>query len=131
MFCVVRFQVLEEGEVRELLIDHVGHHCCWGRSPARTWNIQKIEDCNSYIGTLETFIEERDVVDEVEPYGGGGIDSKNGGRMLGAWEVDMKEEFPLLFVSRKEARRKLPHSEVVEKCPGTISPCLKPPPFFS
>lgn len=122
-------QVLEEEEIRELLIDHVGRHCCWGRSPARTWKIQKIEDCNSYIGTLETFIEERDVVDDVEPYAGGVVDGKDGGRMLGAWEVDMKGEFPLLFVSRKEARTKLPHSEFVDKCQGCSGrgelPCPK------
>ncbi|MCO5580363.1 hypothetical protein L7F22_034230 [Adiantum nelumboides] len=111
-------QVLEEEEIRELLLDHVRHHCCWGQSPARTWKIPKIEDCNSYIGTLETFIEERDVVDEVEPYGGGVVDGKDAGRVLGAWEVDMTGEFPLLFVSRKESRTKLPHSEVVEKCQG-------------
>lgn len=122
-------QVLEEEEIRELLLNYVSHHYCWGRSPARTWKIQKIEDCNSYIGTLETFIEERDVVDDVEPYGGGVVDGKDAGRVLGAWEVDMKGEFPLLFVSRKEARTKLPHSEVVEKCQGCSGrgerPCPK------
>eukprot|EP00250_Pteridium_aquilinum_P006262 c16218_g1_i1 orf=75-1403(+) len=111
-------QVLEEEEIRELLMDHVGRHCCWGRSPARTWKILKIEDCNSYIGTLEMFIEERDVVDDVEPYAGGVVDGKDNGRVPGTWEVDMKEEFPLLFVSRKEVRTKLPHSEIVEKCQG-------------
>ncbi|KAH7422320.1 hypothetical protein KP509_12G003400 [Ceratopteris richardii] len=121
-------QVLQEEEIRELLLDYVGRHCCWGRSPARTWRIVKVEDCNSYIGTLETFIEERDVIDDVEPYGGGAVDGKDGGRILGAWEVDMRGEFPLLFVSRKEARTKLPHSEVVEKCQdcsGGVRPCLK------
>lgn len=109
-------QVLEEQEIRELLIDRVGHHFCWGGQPARSWSIQKIEDCNSYSGTLETFIEERDVIDEVEPYAGGTVDEKDSGRALTAWEVDMKAEFPLLFVSRKEARKTLPHSEVVERC---------------
>ncbi|KAH7302040.1 hypothetical protein KP509_23G053400 [Ceratopteris richardii] len=51
---------------------------------------------------------------------GGAVDGKDGGRILGAWEVDMRGEFPLLFVSRKEARTKLPHSEVVKKCQGKL-----------
>eukprot|EP00249_Psilotum_nudum_P017277 c26247_g1_i1 orf=254-1513(+) len=109
-------QVLEEEEIREILLDHVGHHCCWGGQPARKWRIQKVENCNSYLGTLETFIEKRDVLEEVEPYTGGNIDSRDNGRVPGIWEVDMRSEFPLLFVSRKEVCAKLPHSEAVEKC---------------
>ncbi|KAK9289762.1 hypothetical protein L1049_007921 [Liquidambar formosana] len=61
-------QTLDEIEIRELLIDHVGHRCCWGSRPARTWKIQAVEDCNVYVGTLETFVEERETVKEREPY---------------------------------------------------------------
>jgi DnaJ-class molecular chaperone len=46
------------------------------------------------------------------------IDGKESGPEPGPWELDMKSEFPLLFVSRKEARLKVPHSEAVEKCSG-------------
>ncbi|KAJ6362923.1 hypothetical protein OIU78_003167 [Salix suchowensis] len=61
-------QILDEVEIRELLIDHVGHRCCWGSRPARTWKIHAVEDCNVYIGSLETFIEEREIIRETEPY---------------------------------------------------------------
>jgi len=121
-------QVLDEVEIRELLIDHVGHRCCWGSRPARKWNIHAVEDCNAYVGTLETFIEERDVIVEIEPYPGGPIDGKESGPEPGPWELDMKSEFPLLFVSRKETRLKVPHSEAVQKCSGCAGrgelPCL-------
>nr|POF18215.1 hypothetical protein CFP56_50749 [Quercus suber] len=41
-------QILDEVVIQELLIDHVGHGCCWGSHPARTWKIHTVEDCNVY-----------------------------------------------------------------------------------
>ncbi|XP_022841418.1 protein SSUH2 homolog isoform X1 [Olea europaea var. sylvestris] len=111
-------QVLDEVEIRELLIDHVGHRCCWGSRPARTWNIHAVEDCNVYTGTLETFIEERETITEKEVYTGGNIDGKNEGAELGIWELDLRSEFPVLFIPHKESRTKVPHSEAIEKCSG-------------
>lgn len=108
--------VLDEVEIRQLLIDHVGHRCCWGSRPARTWKITSIEDCNVYVGTLETFIEERDTVTNKEPYDGGKIDGRDKGPVLAVWELDLRSEFPLLFVPEKEVMVKIPHSEVIEKC---------------
>ncbi|KAK6943070.1 hypothetical protein RJ641_028447 [Dillenia turbinata] len=113
-----RRQILDEVEIRELLIDHVGHRCCWGSRPARTWEIHAIEDCNVYVGTLDTFIEERETVKEIEPYLGGKIDGKDRGPELVVWELDLRSEFPVLFVPYKESRAKIPHSEVIEKCSG-------------
>ncbi|KAL9374280.1 hypothetical protein Peur_033900 [Populus x canadensis] len=40
----VQMQVLDEVEIREFVIDHVGHRCCWGSCLARTWKIHAIED---------------------------------------------------------------------------------------
>jgi hypothetical protein len=37
------------------------------------------------------------------------------------WELDLRAEFPLLFVPEKEVMIKIPHSEVPEKCLGMIS----------
>ncbi|PUZ66824.1 hypothetical protein GQ55_3G369700 [Panicum hallii var. hallii] len=108
--------VLDEVEIRQLLIDHVGHRCCWGSRPALMWNITSIEDCNVYVGTLETFIEERDIVTKKEPYESGKIDGRDKGPVLGVWELDLRSEFPLLFVPEKEVMVKIPHSEVIEKC---------------
>ncbi|KAA8518986.1 hypothetical protein F0562_016240 [Nyssa sinensis] len=124
----VQRQILDEVEIRELLIDHVGHRCCWGSRPARTWRIHAVEDCNVYVGTLETFIEERETVGEREPYVGGNIDGKDKGPELGIWELDLKSEFPVLFIPQKESRTKIPHSEAIEKCSvcagrgGTVCP---------
>lgn len=112
--------VLDEVEIRQLLIDHVGHRCCWGSRPARTWKITSIEDCNVYVGTLETFIEERDTVTNKEPYDGGKIDGRDKGPVLAVWELDLRSEFPLLFVPEKEVMVKIPHSEVIEKCLGMV-----------
>ncbi|XP_002976865.2 protein SSUH2 homolog [Selaginella moellendorffii] len=109
-------QSLQEDEIRDLLIDHVHHHCCWGKRPAWSWKISKVEDCNAYVGTLETFIEERDLVEECVPYDGRIIDE--GGRAPGPWELDTRSHFPPLFVSSKEALIKVPHSESVEQCTG-------------
>ena len=111
-------------EIRELLIDHVGHRCCWGSRPARTWKIHAIEDCNVYVGTLDTFIEEREVIKETEPYLGGSIDGKDNGPELGVWELDLRSQFPVLFVRFKEVREKIPHSETIEKCSGKFWICL-------
>ncbi|XAR68868.1 hypothetical protein NMG60_11000272 [Bertholletia excelsa] len=111
-------QILDEVEIRELLIDHVGHRCCWGSHPARTWKIHSIEDCNVYVGTLETFTEERETVKEMQSYHGGNIDGKDKGPELGVWELDLRSEFPVLFISEKESRAKIPHSEYIEKCTG-------------
>ncbi|KAL6865009.1 hypothetical protein ACP4OV_016160 [Aristida adscensionis] len=108
--------VLDEVEIRQLLIDHVGHRCCWGSRPARTWKITSIEDCNVYVGTLETFIEERDIITRKGPYESGKIDGRDKGPVLGVWELDLRSEFPLLFVPEKEVMVKVPHSEVIEKC---------------
>ncbi|XP_004962467.1 protein SSUH2 homolog [Setaria italica] len=108
--------VLDEVEIRQLLIDHVGHRCCWGSRPARTWKITSVEDCNVYVGTLETFIEERDIVPRKEPCESGKIDGRDKGPVLGVWELDLRSEFPLLFVPEKEVMVKIPHSEVIEKC---------------
>ncbi|CAL9119558.1 unnamed protein product [Musa textilis] len=110
-------QILDEVEVRQLLIDHVGHRCCWGSQPARRWKIRSIEDCNVYVGTLETFIEERETIEEKEPYSGGKFDGKEKEQEFGVWELDLRSEFPILFVPQKETRVKIPHSEAVEKCP--------------
>lgn len=111
-------QILDEVEIRELLIDHVGHRCCWGSRPARTWKIQAVEDCNVYIGTLDTFIEEREKVTEREPFHGGKVGGKNKGPELAIWELDLRSKFPVLFIPHKESRSKIPHSEAIEKCPG-------------
>ncbi|KAF8394974.1 hypothetical protein HHK36_018913 [Tetracentron sinense] len=109
-------QILDEVEIRELLIDHVGHCCCWGIRPARTWKIHAVEDCNVYVGTLETFIEERETTRETEPHLSGKIDGKDNGPELGIWELDLRSEFPTLFIQNKETRTKVPHSETSEKC---------------
>ncbi|KAJ6798605.1 protein SSUH2-like protein [Iris pallida] len=111
-------QVLDEVEIRQLLIDHVGHRCCWGSQPARRWKISAVEDCNVYVGTLETFLEEREVVTEKRPYLGGEIDGSDKGLQLGLWELDLRSEFPQLFVPHKESRTNVPHSEAKEKCSG-------------
>lgn len=113
-------QVLDEVEIRELLIDYVGHRCCWGSRPARTWKIQKVEDCNVYIGTLETFAEEREVVKVREPYVDGKIDGQDSGPQIGLWELDLRSQFPVLFIPYKEAAVKIPHSEAIEKCSGCV-----------
>lgn len=110
---------MTEEEVRELLTDHIEKQGCWGGRPANKWPISKIEDCNVYIGTLETFIEERDVEKRVKPYNGGPVDDKAGGAAPGPWEIDMRHEFPYLFTPRKVARQKLPSSESVHTCEGT------------
>ncbi|KAK4270433.1 hypothetical protein QN277_023469 [Acacia crassicarpa] len=107
---------LSEVEIRELLIDHVGHRHCWGSRPARTWKIHAVEDCNVYVGTLDTFIEERETIKETEPYTDGNIDGKHNGPELGVWELDLRSQFPVLFVPFKEVQEKIPHSEVLEKC---------------
>ncbi|GAV65488.1 hypothetical protein CFOL_v3_09003 [Cephalotus follicularis] len=109
-------QILDEVEIRELLIDHVGHRCCWGSRPARTWKIYAVEDCNVYVGTLDTFIEERETVRETEPYLGGHVDGKDNGDELGVWELDLRSQFPVLFVPQTETRVKVPYSESIEKC---------------
>lgn len=115
---------MDEVEIRELLIDHVGHRCCWGSRPARTWKIHAVEDCNVYVGTLDTFIEEREVIKETEPYLGGNIDGKDNGPELSLWELDLRSQFPVLFVPYKEVREKIPHSEIVDKCPGKFCLCI-------
>ncbi|XBI53112.1 hypothetical protein VPH35_035398 [Triticum aestivum] len=113
----VRRDVLDEVEVRQMLIEHVGHRCCWGSRPARTWKITSIKDCcDVYVGTLETFIEQRDTIFEREPYHGGEVDGRDKGPVLGVWELDLRSEFPPLFVPEKEVRFKIPHSEFTEKC---------------
>ncbi|KAK3031361.1 hypothetical protein RJ639_036069 [Escallonia herrerae] len=114
----VHRQILDEVEIRELLIDHVGHRCCWGSRPARTWKIHAVEDCNVYVGTLESFIEQRETVTETEPYLGSNNYEKDKGPELGIWELDLRSEFPVLFTPHKESRAKIPHSETILKCSG-------------
>ncbi|CAL1378904.1 unnamed protein product [Linum trigynum] len=109
-------QILDEIEIRELLIDHVGHRCCWGSRPARSWKIHAVEDCNVHVGTLETFIEEREIISETEPYPGGNTDGKGRGPQLGVWELDLRSQFPTLFVPYKETQVQIPGSEIIDKC---------------
>ncbi|CAA0836320.1 chaperone protein dnaJ-related [Striga hermonthica] len=116
IFGYIYRQVLDEVEIRELLIDHVGHRCCWGSRPARTWNIHAVENCNVYVGTLETFVEERETITETEPYLSGEVDGTEKGPQLGTWEMDMRTEFPVLFTPHKESRVVVPHSEAIDKC---------------
>lgn len=108
-------------EIRQLLISHVGHRCCLGSGPARRWKITSIEDCDVYVGTLETFIEERETLEEKEPYLGGKVDGADKGPVLGIWELDLRAHFPQLFVPDKEVKFKIPHSEAVHKCPGKFT----------
>ncbi|KAF3779295.1 SSUH2-like protein [Nymphaea thermarum] len=115
---VIGRQALDELEIRELLIDHVGHRCCWGGFPARRWKIVRVEDCNVYVGTLETFIEEREAIRQTAPYAGGKIDGKENGPELGLWELDLRRLFPALFIPHVRLEAKIPHSEVIEKCSG-------------
>jgi hypothetical protein len=71
-----------------------------------------VEDCNVYVGTLDTFIEERETLRETEPYLNGDIDGRDKGPELGIWELDLKSEFPVLFIPYKESKAKIPHSEL-------------------
>lgn len=77
-----------------------------------------MEDCNVYVGTLDTFIEEREVIKERVPYNGGRIDGKDSGPELGVWELDLRSQFPPLFIPEKETRMKVPRSEALDKCTG-------------
>ncbi|KAF8722302.1 hypothetical protein HU200_022615 [Digitaria exilis] len=120
---------LDEVEIRQLLLDHVGHRCCWGSRPARQWNITSTEDFFVYVGSLETFIEERDIVTKKEPYESGEIDGRDKGPVSGVWELDVRSEFPLLFIPKKEVMVKIPHSEVIEKCSDCERRGVKPCPF--
>lgn len=99
----------------------MGHRCCWGSRPARTWKIHAVEDCNVYVGTLDTFIEERNIIRETKPYLGDDIDGKEKGPELGIWELDLRSQFPVLFTPYKEWQEKIPHSETIEKCSGKDS----------
>ncbi|MBA0760303.1 hypothetical protein Gotri_023056, partial [Gossypium trilobum] len=74
-----------------------------------------------YVGTLETFLEEREVIRETEPYLGGKIDGKDNTPELGIWELDLRSQFPVLFVPYKETRVKIPNSETIEKCSVVLS----------
>jgi hypothetical protein len=82
--------------------------------------IEETKECNVCIGSLETFIEERELMNEVKPYdpAWGHIDKNTQTRSLGPWEVDVKNEFPALFTPQKETKLKLPNSDSMEKCPG-------------
>jgi hypothetical protein len=82
--------------------------------------IEETKECNVCIGSLETFIEERELMNEVKPYdpAWGHIDKNTKTRSLGPWEVDVKNEFPALFTPQKETKLKLPNSDSMEKCPG-------------
>ncbi|KAG4215437.1 hypothetical protein ERO13_A01G178136v2 [Gossypium hirsutum] len=114
-------QLLNEVEIRELLIDHISHRCCWRSCRARTWKIHAVEDYNVYVGTPETFLEKREVIRETEPYLGAKIDGKDNSPELGIWELDLRSQFPVLFVPYKKTRVKIPHSEAVEKCSGNTA----------
>lgn len=114
-------QVLDEIEIRELLIDHIGHRCCWGSRPARTWKIRAVEDCNVYVGTLDTFIEEREALTQTVPFtGGGNFNGKKHGSAPELWQLDLRSQFPTLFVPYKETRVPVPRSETVDKCTGCV-----------
>lgn len=43
---------------------------------------------------------------------------KDSGPKLGIWELDLRFEFPVLFIPPKESRAKIPHFETIEKCSG-------------
>lgn len=83
-----------------------------------------MEDCNVYVGTLDTFIEEREIIKETEPYLDSSIDGKDKGPELGVWELDLRSQFPVLFVPYKEVRETIPHSEKIEKCSGKFWFCI-------
>jgi hypothetical protein len=70
------------------------------------------------VGTLETFIEERETVIERDPYFGGNIDGRDKGPQLGIWELDVQADFPQLFIPKKEVRIKIPHTEAIQRCNG-------------
>ena len=107
--------MLDEIEIRELLIDHIGHRCCWGSRPARTWKIRAVEDCNVYVGTLDTFVEEREALTQTVPFNGGNFKHGSAPEL---WQIDLRSQFPTLFVPYKETRVPVPHSETVDKCTG-------------
>lgn len=77
-----------------------------------------MEDCNVYVGTLETFVEVRETITESEPYLGGNKFQKDKEPELGIWELDLRSEFPVLFTPHKESRTRIPHSESIVKCSG-------------
>lgn len=77
-----------------------------------------MEDCNVYIGTLETFVEERETVTESEAYLSGNKFQRDKEPELGLWELDLRSEFPVLFTPFKESRTQIPHSESIVKCSG-------------
>ena len=81
-----------------------------------------MEDCNVYVGTLETFVEERETIVESEPYLSGNKLQKDKDLELGIWELDLRSEFPVLFTPYKESRTQIPHSESIVKCSGTNHP---------
>lgn len=65
-------------------------------------------------------MEERETIKETEPYLGGNVDGKDKGPELGVWELDLRSQFPVLFVPYKESRAQIPHSETIEKCSGKL-----------
>ncbi|KAJ4733767.1 chaperone protein dnaJ-like protein [Rhynchospora pubera] len=104
---------LDEAEVRQLLMDHVGHRYCSVSEPARKGQIVFLENFFAYVGTLETFIEERETVIEKEPYVSGLYAGE--GLQYDIWELDVNADSPQMFVE-KDLRFTLPHTEVVQLC---------------
>ncbi|CAM6067455.1 unnamed protein product [Sphagnum tenellum] len=129
-----RLEGPSKDEIQELFTNYIDKHGMpWTRLSARKWVIEETKECNVFIGSLETFIEERELMNEVKPYdpAWGHIDKNTQTRSLGPWEVDVKNEFPALFTPQKETKLKLPNSDSMEKCPDCLGQKEVPCPICS
>lgn len=70
------------------------------------------------MGTLDTFIEEREALTQTVPFTGGDFNGKQHGSEPELWKLDLRSQFPTLFVPYKETQVPVPNSETVEKCTG-------------
>ncbi|KAL5563351.1 hypothetical protein UlMin_033098 [Ulmus minor] len=87
-------------------------------SPETKVSITEIQSANVFSDAYPPLNHAEQAIVYQAGYGGdyGGTSIEHKGPELGVWVLDLRSQFPVLFVPYKETRTKIPHSEIIKKC---------------
>lgn len=110
---IINEYYLPEEDAREALYKFVDGHCCYGKSPVKKLQFNKIETNNYYRYVLHTFTESRSTSYASEPYFYEDFNKKHGVEPDRPWNIKVR---PKSLFKEETIRIEIPNTSHIECC---------------
>ncbi|XP_052778442.1 protein SSUH2 homolog [Mya arenaria] len=105
--------IINENDAREVLLQHVAEHCCYGSRAAKQLKFTELEHTSAFHYKLETFAEGRTTEWTFVPYTGQMIDGPENGPAPMPWDI---YAIPGAEFTDHVKQIEVPHTSSVKPC---------------